>query len=61
MNVWYFDKPTIGYCRRCEATLMGMTQDGLRCTICRKTDKVSIFEWDGFGPYPEEEVLNSGT
>lgn len=52
MVVYYYDKPTIGYCRKCGVT--AIHHDGLRCPECGDQD-LSIFEWDGVSPHPESE------
>jgi hypothetical protein len=49
--VYFFDKPTIGYCRKCDE--IAIYREGLECPTCR-TSQLSIFTWNGEGPYPEE-------
>ena len=51
--VWFFDKPTIGYCPRCE--VVAIYRDGLVCPKCG-THEVSLFEWDGDSKHPEEAI-----
>lgn len=48
--VWFFDRPTIGYCPKCEK--VAIYKDGLKCPKC-KTTELSIFEWDGESKHPE--------
>ena len=50
--VYYFEKPTIGYCSKCDKIATYNEQVGLYCPKC-KSENVSIFEWDGEDPYPE--------
>lgn len=51
-KVWYFDKPTIGYCPKCNEIATYSSARGLHCPKC-KTKNISYFEWDGESPYPE--------
>lgn len=51
VEIYFFEKPTIGYCRKCEVT--AIYKGKLICPVC-KTTKLSIFEWDGNSLYPEE-------
>ena len=51
--VWFFDKPTIGYCPKCDKIATWSRGEGLHCPKCKTTD-VSIFEWDENSPYPED-------
>jgi hypothetical protein len=54
-HVWYFDKPTIGYCRKCDTTeTIYDTGVGMRCSQC-KTDDLSYFSWNDLSPHPEDE------
>jgi len=52
VDVWYFEKPTIGFCQECNCAAEWSTIVGLRCPVC-KTTNISIFVWDGESPYPE--------
>lgn len=52
--VWFFEKPTIGYCPKCETTAIYMMGEGPVCPKCGTT-KLSIFEWDGESRHPEDE------
>jgi Zn finger protein HypA/HybF involved in hydrogenase expression len=52
--IWFFDKPTIGYCRECDQIAVWNDVKGLHCPLCGTGD-ISIFEYNGEGPYPEEE------
>ena len=49
-SIYYFEKPTIGYCRKCEK--IATYQDKLQCPKC-KTTNLSIFEWNEESAYPE--------
>jgi len=50
--VYFFDNPTIGYCKKCNETAIYRTEKRLVCPKC-KTAKISVFVYDGTGPYPE--------
>jgi len=50
--VYYFEEPTIGYCRKCEVTAVYM--DGLQCPKCGSKD-ITLFVWDGSSTHPEQE------
>ena len=52
-DVWYFDKPTIGFCSCCDCTAEWSSVEGLRCPVCGTTEGISIFKWDGESEYPE--------
>ena len=52
VDVYFFEKPTIAYCKTCDEAITYKGRDGLRCTKCQ-TNKLSIFEWDGDSEYPE--------
>ena len=53
MNVYYFEEPTVGYCRECgEAAIY---TDMLRCPN-NKEHELTLFVWDGESPHPESEV-----
>ena len=51
-DVYFFDEPTIGYCKECELIATWDEELGLYCPGCEST-KISIFEWDGESEYPE--------
>jgi len=51
-KVWFFEKPTIGYCPDCDELAVWDSERGLHCPKCKSTE-VSIFEWTGNGKYPE--------
>ncbi|GAG73929.1 unnamed protein product [marine sediment metagenome] len=51
-KVWFFEKPTIGYCPDCDELAVWDSERGLHCPKCKSTE-VSIFEWMGNGKYPE--------
>jgi hypothetical protein len=50
--VWYFDKPTIGYCKECDCTAIYDDEHGLSCPTDTEHD-ISVFEYNGDGPFPE--------
>jgi len=50
--VYFFEKPTIGYCKKCEKIATWNDVKGLHCPKCKSKD-LSIFEWDGESEYPE--------
>jgi len=50
--IYYFDKPTIGYCKECDCFAVYKEGAGLVCPECG-TDNLSIFVWDGESEYPE--------
>jgi hypothetical protein len=51
-DIWFFEKPTIGFCKECNCTAEYAVTVGMRCPVCRTT-KISIFVWDGESEYPE--------
>jgi Zn finger protein HypA/HybF involved in hydrogenase expression len=52
IDVYYFEKPTIGYCNECERAAIWNDTKGLFCPACG-TINISIFEYNGEGPPPE--------
>jgi len=50
MTVYFFEKPTIGYCPECD--IIATYRDGLICPKCR-TKELSLFTWDEDSKYPE--------
>jgi tRNA(Ile2) C34 agmatinyltransferase TiaS len=52
VNVYYFDRPTIGFCKQCECSAVYRGGGGLKCPDCGTT-KLSIFVWDEKSEYPE--------
>jgi len=50
--VWFFEKPTIGYCPKCDEIAEYHT-GRLKCPECG-TQELSLFEWDENSKYPEE-------
>ena len=52
-EVYFFDKPTIGYCPECRELAYWHPVKGLHCPQC-KTINLSIFEWDEVSRYPED-------
>ena len=52
VNVYYEDKPYIGYCHKCAVLADYHDSEGLCCPVCGNRE-ISIFEYNGEGPYPE--------
>ena len=52
VNVYFFHKPTVGYCKECGISAFWTPADGLFCPKDR-THKISLFTWDQGSPYPE--------
>lgn len=52
VNVYFFEKPTIGYCKHCDKEAVYIEGKGLHCPNC-KTYDVSVFEWDEESEFPE--------
>jgi len=52
-HIYYFDKPTIGYCPNCDELAIYIENKGLICPKC-KTRDLSIFEWDESSRNPED-------
>jgi len=51
-HIYYFDKPVIGVCAKCDEFAIYIEGKGLICPECGSRD-ISIFEWDGESAYPE--------
>lgn len=49
-NIYYFDKPTIGYCSKCDK--LATYTDKLQCPN-NAEHELSLFKWDGDSPHPE--------
>jgi Zn finger protein HypA/HybF involved in hydrogenase expression len=52
MTVYFFDKPTIGYCPECDEIAIYIESKGLICPKCKSKD-LSLFVWDENSKYPE--------
>jgi Zn finger protein HypA/HybF involved in hydrogenase expression len=50
--VYFFDKPTVGYCKHCERFAEWDSARGLYCPACGNKN-LSIFKWDEESEYPE--------
>lgn len=50
-NVYFFEKPTIGYCKECDC--VAEYRDEMRCPECKDTENLSFFVWDETSEYPE--------
>ena len=58
-DIWYFDKPTIGFCKCCDCIAEYSSMNGFRCPVCGENadqENISFFTWDENSPYPEQEV-----
>jgi len=51
-KVWFFEKPTIGYCPECDEIATWDDERGLHCPSCGTKD-LSIFVWNGESRPPE--------
>lgn len=52
-HIYYWEKPVIGVCPKCNKFAIYIEGKGLICPECESRD-ISIFEWDGESKYPEE-------
>ena len=50
--VWYFEKPTIGFCPDCQVIAFWTQDKGLYCPNCQ-TQKISEFSWEEGTRHPE--------
>ena len=53
-HIYYFDKPVIGVCAKCDEFAIYIEGKGLICPECGSRD-ISIFEWDGESAYQSKE------
>ena len=52
--VYYFDKPTIGYCPDCDCLAVYRSGVGMLCPN-NKEHTLSYFEWNENSRHPEED------
>uniref|UniRef100_A0A6M3X4U6 Uncharacterized protein n=1 Tax=viral metagenome TaxID=1070528 RepID=A0A6M3X4U6_9ZZZZ len=50
--VYFFEDPTIGYCKDCDCLAVWDSEQGLHCPKCKSQD-ISLFIHDPDSPYPE--------